>query len=157
MLVLRLMIPRNYSLRQIILTIVFIGIVGLIVELLLLRHTDSFTKWIPLISLFAGLVSGLFVALRPSPGTIRIFQLVMVLFVVAGVLGLYFHFRGNVEFALERSPSASGFRLIWKALTGASPTLAPGALAQLGLLGLAYTYGHPVAGNRSTEDAKTIA
>lgn len=140
------MILRNYSLRQVILALVFIGMVGLTAELLLLGHTDSLAKWVPLIALIAGMSSGLLVALRPSPRTIRIFQVVMVLFIVAGVLGLYFHYRGNVEFALERSPSASSLRLFWKALTGASPTLAPGALAQLGLLGLAYTYHHPGGG-----------
>ncbi len=150
------MIARNYSLRQIVLALVYIGMVGLTVELLLLRHTDSFTKWIPLIALIAGMASGVLVALWPSLRTIRIFQVVMALFIIAGVLGLYFHYRGNVEFALERSPSASGLGLFWKALTGASPTLAPGALAQLGLLGLAYTYRHPAVDDRSMEDTESV-
>lgn len=64
--------------------------------------------------------------------------------VVAGLAGLYFHYVGNVEFAVERDSSLSGAALVWKALTGATPALAPGALAQLGLLGLAYSYSHPI-------------
>jgi hypothetical protein len=64
----------------------------------------------------------------------------MVIYLIVGALGVYFHIRGNVEFALERDPSLSGLRLLWKALRGATPALAPGALAQLGLLGLLYTY-----------------
>lgn len=150
------MIARNFSLRQIVLALVIFGMIGLIVELLLLRHTDSFAKWIPLISLIAGTISASVVAFRPGPRSLRVFQIVMAGFVIVGALGLYFHFRGNVEFALERSPSASGFGLIWKALTGATPTLAPGAMAQLGLFGLAYAYRHPAAGNRSTEDAESV-
>lgn len=63
-------------------------------------------------------------------------------FVVTGVAGLYFHYAGNVEFTLERDSTLSGAGLVWKALRGATPVLAPGALAQLGLLGLAYTYTH---------------
>ncbi len=36
-----------------------------------------------------------------------------------------------------------GFALLWAALHGATPALAPGALAHLGLIGLATTYRHP--------------
>ena len=67
----------------------------------------------------------------------------MAAFLGAGLLGVYLHFAGNVEFAIERTPELRGFALVWKALRGATPALAPGALAQLGLLGLIYTYTHP--------------
>jgi hypothetical protein len=133
----------NASLRQLLLGLVFIGIVGLEVELALLRHADSLTQWIPHVALMIGIIGTAAVYLRPGAPTLRTFQVVMLIFLVAGVLGLYLHFRGNVEFALERDPSLSGARLIWKALRGATPALAPGALAQLGLLGLLYTYQHP--------------
>lgn len=126
-----------------ILALVMLGIVGLIVELLLLEHTDSLTQWIPLVSLGVGVVITLAAAIRPTRGTLRAFQMVMAVFVAAGTFGLYFHFKGNIEWALERDPELSGLPLIWKALTGATPTLAPGALAQLGLLGLIYAYRHP--------------
>jgi FtsH-binding integral membrane protein len=143
------------SLRQILLLLVLVGIVGLIAELLLLGHTDSFNQWIPLIVMIVGLVSTLVVMFRPGNRSIRVFQWVMASFVMAGVLGLYLHFRGNVEFALERYPEMSGLSLVWKALRGATPTLAPGALAQLGLLGLVYSYKHPAlsdGGKGDTED-----
>jgi hypothetical protein len=71
-------------------------------------------------------------------------------FLLVGALGVFLHLRGNVEFALERDPSLSGVRLLWKALRGASPALAPGALAQLGLLGLLYGYKHPAVAHDST-------
>ena len=134
---------RSVSLRSILLLLVLIGIVGLIAELLLLKHTDSFNQWIPLIVLTVGLVSSILVLFRPAPGSIRLFRWIMASFVIAGILGLYLHYRGNVEFALERNPEMHGLSLLWKALRGATPTLAPGALAQLGLLGLAFTYRHP--------------
>jgi hypothetical protein len=134
---------RGYSLSQMILAIVLLGIVGLIAELLLLEHFDSATQLIPLISLGAGLATTIAAARRPTPVTLRVFSVVMIVFVLAGILGLVLHFKGNVEWALERHPDLGRMTLIWEALTGATPALAPGALAQVGLLGLAWSYRHP--------------
>ncbi|HEY3133926.1 MAG TPA: hypothetical protein VGJ47_04785 [Gemmatimonadaceae bacterium] len=134
----------NVSLRQLVFALVFIGIVGLEIELALLRHAESFSQWIPHIVLLIGFLATVIVFLRPSAQTLRAFQAIMWIFVVTGLLGLYFHFKGNFEFATERDPSLSGFRLLWKVLRGATPAFAPGAMSQLGLLGLIYTYKHPV-------------
>lgn len=131
------------SLRQLVLALVFTGIVGLEVELALLRHAESTQQWIPHVALLIGLVSTVAVHVRPGLATLRSFQAVMLIFLVVGALGVYLHVHGNVEFALERDPSLTGGSLIWKALRGATPALAPGALAQLGLLGLLYSYRHP--------------
>jgi hypothetical protein len=137
--------PVRLTLRQLVLGLVFVGIVGLEIELALLRHADSFSQWIPHIVLLVGLASTVVVAVRPTVKTVRAFQAMMWVFVVVGLLGLFFHYKGNIQFAVERDPTLTGFRLIWKALRGATPALAPGALSQLGLLGLIYTYRHPVA------------
>lgn len=139
------------SFRQLILALVLFGIIGLEIELALLRHAESFSQWLPHIFLLVGLLLTAVVYFRPGPGTLRSFQVLMVLYLIVGALGVFFHLKGNVEFALERNPALSGISLIWKALRGATPALAPGALAQLGLLGLLYTYRHPslVSGNTS--------
>src|SRR5215210_7848680 len=126
------------SLRQLILALVFIGIAGLELELALLRHAESFTQWIPHIAMILGFLSTIAVYFRPTDGILRAFQIMMLIFLVTGVLGVILHLKGNVEFALERNPALSGIELLWKALRGATPALAPGALAQLGLLGLLY-------------------
>lgn len=133
----------EFELRKFLLALIFLGMGGLSAELLLIEHTESFTQWIPLGCLGAGLATTLAVALRPARATLKVFRIVMVAFAVAGALGVYYHYAGNVEFALERSSELRGFGLIWEALTGATPALAPGALAQIGLLGLVYAYGHP--------------
>jgi hypothetical protein len=41
--------------REMILIVIVLGMTGLVIELVLLRHTDSFTQWIPLGALGAGL------------------------------------------------------------------------------------------------------
>ena len=144
------------TVRQLLLALVVIGIVGLEVELALLRHAESFSQWIPHVTLFIGLLTTAAVYFRPGPRTLRAFQVMMILFLVIGGLGVYFHLHGNVEFAQERDPSLSGVRLLWKALRGASPALAPGALAQLGLLGLLYSYKHPGLTRDNTIGRETV-
>jgi hypothetical protein len=141
----------RYSLRQMILALVFIGIIGLIVELLLQEHFDSTTQWIPIVSLGVGLATTAAAARNPTRVTMRVFVFTMIVFVGAGILGLVLHFKGNIEWALERNPELGGMALIWEALTGATPALAPGALAQLGLLGLVWAYRHPAVQTGSTK------
>ena len=131
------------SLRQLVLALVFVGLVGLEIELALLRHAESFSQLIPHIVMIVGLIFTVAVYLRPGSATLRAFQAMMIVFLLIGALGIILHFRGNIEFAQERYPTLGGVKLVWKALRGATPALAPGALAQLGLLGLLYTYRHP--------------
>jgi len=56
----------NLSIRQLLLVLVFIGIVGLQVELALLRHAESFSQWIPHVTLMIGLLVNLFSAVYVS-------------------------------------------------------------------------------------------
>lgn len=133
-------------LRRLLLAVVMIGIAGLGAELLLLEHFESVQQWIPLGVLGFGLLGGLALGLRPTRATVRLFQAAMVLAVAAGLLGLYLHYRGNAEFELESDASVRGLALVWAALRGATPALAPGAMVQLGLLGLILAYRHPALG-----------
>lgn len=144
------------TVRQLLLALVVIGIVGLEVELALLRHAESFSQWIPHVTLFIGLLTTAAVYFQPGQRTLRVFQTMMIIFTAVGALGVYFHLNGNVEFAQERDPSLSGVRLLWKALRGASPALAPGALAQLGLLGLLYGYKHPALTRDNTIGRESV-
>ena len=132
------------TIRRILLALVLLGIAGLTLELLLLEHTESATQLIPFAVFGTGIAGSVKVALRPTARSIRLFQMSMLLFIVAGLLGLYLHLRGNVEFERETDPTARGLDLIWRSLHGGIPLLAPAAMAQLGLLGLAFAFRHPV-------------
>jgi hypothetical protein len=83
----------------------------------------------------------------------------MVLFVGSGMLGVVLHYQGNEEFELEMQPALSGRTLVGKTLTGATPVLAPGSMSLLGVVGLAFTYRHPLlrrhSGVASTEEAQS--
>jgi hypothetical protein len=136
------------ALRRILLAVVLVGIVGLAAELFLLEHYDGFWQWVPMVALGLGLALGIAVWVRPGRGVLLAFRAVMGAFLVAGAVGVYLHLAGNAEFERESDPAIRGTALLWEALRGATPSLAPGALAQLGLVGLALAYGHPALRRR---------
>jgi hypothetical protein len=102
------------TIRRILLALLLLGVVGLTLELLLLEHTESATQLIPLALLALGFVVAVTVAVRPTRRSLRLFQGVMLLFVAAGLLGIYLHVRGNILFEQETDPSARGLDLIWR-------------------------------------------
>ena len=83
------------------------------------------------------------IALRVSPNP-------LVLAIATGVVGIWLHFAGNRAFEVEMDASQSGWLLAWHSLRGATPALAPGAMVQLGLIGLLYTWRHPALTTRTT-------
>ena len=130
--------------RRILLAIFLLGIAGISTELWLMGHTEDAYQLIPLGLAGLAIVTVVPAALRPSPEPLRLFQAVMLLFLVSGVLGAYLHFQVNMEFQLEMDPALSGLALYRKAILAKTPpALAPGAMIQLGLIGLAYTFRHP--------------
>jgi thiamine transporter ThiT len=129
--------------RRLLLALILFGTIGLLLELVLLEHVESVWQWIPIAVLAIGLASTAVVAVRPARRTVRVFQAVMGSFVGVGLLGLYLHYQGNAAFEREMDASVRGLALFWRSMRGATPALAPGALAQLGLLGLIQAYRHP--------------
>jgi hypothetical protein len=133
--------------RRILLAILILGIAGISLELWLMAHTEDFYQLIPLVLAALGVITATAAALRPSAGTLRVFQAVMLLFLVSGVVGMYLHFEVNIEFQREMDPALTGLPLFRKAILAKTPpALAPGAMIQLGLIGLAYTFRHPALG-----------
>jgi hypothetical protein len=130
-------------LRRALLALVAITAGGLVAELLLLEHWDSPTQYIPLVLLVLVLGVAASAAWRATRGVLRALQALMVLCLVAGAVGVLLHYRGNVEWELEREGALHGWALFTEAVRGATPALAPGAMAQLGLLGLVATWRHP--------------
>ena len=135
--------------RQYLLYILLFGAVGLLAELYLLDHYEDWRQWIPLVLIVAGTAAGVWLALRPSQRAVRTFRVLFAAYVPAGLLGVYFHFQSNVEFEQELHPNSSGLELVAESLGGAMPTLAPGAMIMLGLLGILVALQHPAAGGCS--------
>ena len=130
--------------RKFLLAILILGMLGSTTELILLKHTEDIRQWIPLTLLAAALGVFAWHGVNASPANLRLIHWLMIAFVASGLAGVYFHFQGSAEFKLESNPSLRGWALFWEAIRGkAPPLLAPGAMIQLGLMGLAYTYKHP--------------
>lgn len=129
--------------RRMLLAILVMGLVGTGTELLLLGHFEDTWQLAPLVLIALALAS--IAALRLSGGEapLRAVQIVMALSVASGGVGTLLHYQGNAEFELEMYPALAGVELFAKSMTGATPTLAPGTMTLLGLLGLVYTYRHP--------------
>jgi hypothetical protein len=139
------------TVRRLLLGLVLFGTVGLLLELLLLEHYDAPWQWIPLVLLTLGLVTGAVMWVRPSRRAVLAFRWLMVGFLVATLVGTTLHYRSNAAFEREMDSTIGGLALVWYALRGATPALAPGALAQLGILGLILVYRHPALAHTGRE------
>jgi hypothetical protein len=134
-------------LRGMLLVVLVLGLVGLGTELLFLAHDESAAQLIAPGLVGVGLVTIAWHCLHGGRASVRALQVTMALFVLAGVLGIGFHYAANVEFQREIDPSIGGMALFWKAMAAKTPpALAPGSMTQLGLLGLAYAFRHPALG-----------
>jgi hypothetical protein len=131
------------ALRRFLFVILIVGMGGTAVELVLLEHTEGRIQVIPVVLLTLGVVAVVRHGVWPGAGSAGTVRAVMAAFVVAGLVGVYYHYEANVEFQLEGDPSLSGRALLMKVLEAKTPpALAPGVMVQLGLLGLAYTFRH---------------
>ena len=140
-------------LRDFVLWLFVAGTAATAIDLVLLGHFDDARQWAPLFVLPASLVVTAWHRLRPGYLGTRVFQAAMVLSIAIGGVGLWFHYRGNMDFELDVHPSIAGWALLREAVSGATPALAPAVMMQLGLLGLIYTYRHPFLERKSSLDA----
>jgi hypothetical protein len=143
------------TIRNILLWGLLAGTGGTLLELLLIGHDEMPAQLAPLVLLGIGILVAAWTLIAPRPAAIRALQILMLVFVASGLIGVVLHYKGNEAFELEMSPSRAGLSLISKTLTGATPVLAPGSMCLLGVIGLAFTHRHPTlrsAGNSSLKE-----
>lgn len=134
-----------HRLRGFLLAIFSLGCLGTGTELFLVEHTEDAWQWAPLVLAAAGLLLAGWNTVRAGRVSGRAFQALMLLFLASAGVGLWLHHEANLEFEREIYPDLSGWALFLKAIRGtAPPSLAPMAMAVLGLLGLCWSYRHPV-------------
>jgi hypothetical protein len=135
------MMPVLQVVRRILLAVLVIGMTGTAVELLLLEHVEDRIQIVPLVVIGLALAALGWHVFRASRTSLFVVQMVMSLFLAAGVAGIFYHVRANLEFQREFDPTLRGRALLWQALRAkVPPPLAPGVLVQFALIGLAYTY-----------------
>ncbi len=139
------------TLRRVLLALLTFGLSGTAVELLLLGHYEDSWQIVPLFFLGCGLVVIAAHLMVGGSGSVRLLQVVMSMLIVAGLIGVVLHYRGNLEFQLEMDATQSRWQLFAKAIRAKTPpALAPGVLVQFGLLGWLYAYRHPALRRRDS-------
>ena len=137
------------------LALLLLGLGGTATELLLMGHYESAWQMVPLVLIGVALVSVGWQLVRPNAAKPAHLRIVMIACVVTSLAGLVLHYRGNRQYQLEFDPTQHGVALFWKVIRAkAPPALAPGVMAQLGMLGLIYAYRHPAA-DRAQADTST--
>ena len=146
--------PFTSPLRRFVLAILTFGLFGVLADLIALKHFEDSWQLVPLVLIGLAFVAiGWYLAGGGAP-SVRLLQILMVFFVVAGAIGVVLHYRGNLEFQLEIDSSQRGWELFKKVIQAkAPPAFAPGAMAQLGLLGLAYAFRHPAFGQKTASES----
>jgi hypothetical protein len=130
-------------LRQFLLVMSALLLIGTLVELWLINHMEDPVQLIPFALCGLGLVAIFLAMLRPRRAALLGLRACMGLLALGSFLGLYLHVESNLGFHRELHPNASTGDLLWGALGGANPLLAPGILALTAALAIAATYYHP--------------
>jgi hypothetical protein len=143
----------SFVLRRLLLMVLTLGFLGAAVDLVLLEHFEDSWQVVPLFLIAVALVAIGAYTVTGSAVSVRVLQVVMVLCIIAGGLGFVLHYRGNLEMQMDMDPTLSQWELFKKVMHAkAPPALAPAAMAQLGLLGLVFSYRHPALNRVSWED-----
>jgi hypothetical protein len=134
------------QLRRFLLALFSLGVAGLFVELVALGHYEDQWQLVPLFALSVALVSAALQAFAAGRTSLRMLQVAALVMMAAGIAGIILHYRGNLEFQLETNPDLGGWDLFARIVHAkVPPALAPGVMAQLGLLGLIYCFRHPLS------------
>jgi hypothetical protein len=131
--------------RLLIMSAIALALIVIEVELIYVGHTGANNgQLIAVVLVAVGLATATWHTIARNTASIVVFRINMYLFLVFGLDGILTHYHAGVQSALKSQPALSGFPLLVAALSGNIPLLAPGMLIQVGLLGLVYTYNHPL-------------
>jgi hypothetical protein len=118
-----------------------------LVELWLVEHTKEPLQFLPIVLCVAGIAALLAALFRPRKITLMALRATMLIVGLGGVLGVGIHLLRNFSFEQEVRPNAQALDLFMRAIKGAAPLLAPGALVFAALLAISATYRHPALEN----------
>jgi hypothetical protein len=124
------------AVRASLLGILLFGLVGMIVELVLLRHTEGLLELSPIVLLALAVLVVTWDSFSGSRLSRVVLLTTMVGFLASGLAGVWLHYHANLGYERDSNPGASTSEVYRKAVMGSTPTLAPGAMLELGLVGL---------------------
>lgn len=113
-------------------------IFGTITELFLLEHYEGALQLIPLICIGVSLLLVVLIYFNHSSQLIKLFKIFLWITALSGFYGSFLHLKANIEFEMEMKPTATVWDVFIDSFSGALPTLAPGSMIVLALLGYSY-------------------
>ena len=129
---------ERFSLKQVITVALLFMMAGTAMELYLLEHYEDVLQLIPILCIGIALLLVFILFFRRTSITMGLFKIVLGITALSGIYGTFLHLRANYEFELEMKPGAHGWDLFTESLSGALPTLAPGSMIVLALIGYSY-------------------
>ena len=129
---------RRFRLKQVIIATLLFMMIGTVLELYLLHHYEGTLQLIPLLCIGISTLMVFMLFFQRTDFLVGLFKLVLGITALSGIYGTFLHLRANYEFEQEMKPTAHGWDLFLESLSGALPTLAPGSMIVLALLGYSY-------------------
>jgi hypothetical protein len=137
-------VTAELQLRRLILALVSFGLVALGAELIAIGHYEDGWQLVPIGLVTSALLTILVHVIAGKDRGLVVLQIILVLMIASGALGIFLHYQANAAFQHDTYPDLGGWELVKRVIHSiAPPALAPGVMAQLGLLGLIYIYKHP--------------
>ena len=130
-------------LRSAMLAVAVLAAAGTAVELALIGHWDSPIMVVPWLVLGGGAVAARTVATAHRRAPLRVVRAFALVAGIAAWWGVVEHLTTNARFVQELHPAWSRLAVLWAAVRGGVPGLAPLAVALPALLAAAATLGHP--------------
>lgn len=138
------------ALRRALLWLLLVGAGGTLADLLLAKHWKELPQWPPLVLLTLLAGASAWALGQGTRAAWRAVRAASWLCLPATAAGLFFHVKANVEWARDDQPALGGWPLVRDTLFGTLPTLAPGAMLYLGLIGLLAAWRLPASDSPST-------
>ena len=140
------------ALRRAVLALAGLSIAGIAIELVIERHWGAAARYIPWLALLVSGVALVRLAGHPTPRTVRDVRMIAIGVLCAAAVGVALHINENYS----AGPLDQRYSAIWESMSeperwwaaftksvGPAPTFAPAALAEVALLLLIGTIGHP--------------
>jgi hypothetical protein len=127
-----------FGLRKVITASFLFMMVGTSMELYLLNHYEDVEQLIPLLCIGTSLAIMIVLFFKQNLLIIRTFIGILIATALSGVYGTFLHLQVNFEFEQEMKPTAHSWDIFVESLSGALPTLAPGSMILLALIGYSF-------------------
>ena len=127
-----------HSMKKLVIVAILFMALGTGLELYLLGHYEDAMQLIPLVSILLVLLTFTILLFRRSKVLMFVYQLLLVVSALSGLVGTFLHLKANVEFESEMKPTADSWTIFVESLSGALPALAPGSMLLFALIGYLY-------------------